>query len=113
MKALGGKFAEATWNKAIDLWGKLWPEVNKRPEVAKAIQEVADKGGDPRVEAILSWQLEKVNLPPELLNQIKIILDQNVTGVRIITADRGGVAVGGNAEGCTITAGYHNFDKPE
>lgn len=113
MKALGGKFAEATWNKAADVWKKILPEVEKKPEVAKAIQEVAEKSDDSRAEAMLSWQLEKLDPPYEMLDQIKAILDQKVTGIQIISADRGSVAVGGSIQGSTITADYHSNKNPE
>ena len=113
MKALGGKFAEATWNKAADVWKKIWPEIEKKPEIAKAIQEVAEKSNDSRVETILSWQLEKLDPPSETLDQIKFILDQKDTGIRIISADRGSVAVGCSVQGCTITADYHSYENPK
>lgn len=113
MKALGAKFAEGTWNKAANIWKNIWPELDKKSEVAKAIQEVSEKSNDPRVEAMLSWQLEKLDLPSEALDQIKTLLDQEGSKAQIITADFGGIAVGGNVQGSTITAGYHGYEKPE
>jgi hypothetical protein len=100
-KAAGGKVGEAAWNKAVNLWSKIRPAVEKEPEVAKALQEVAQKPEDPRTEAILSWQLEKIlaSMPTKELNEIQGIVNKSRSEVRVITAMNGGIAIGGNATG--------------
>ena len=108
---LAGKAGEAAWNKAVAVWNVLWPEAKKEPEVEKAIQDVAGKADDPRAETILSWQLEKLTLPPATLAELQKIVAESKSGTRVTTADRGGVAVAGSVSGGTITAGYHGTEK--
>lgn len=113
IKSVGEKIGLATWNKAVSIWKKILPEVEKRPEIAKAIQEVADKANDPRTEALLSWQLEKLDLPLETLAEIHNILVQKEPEYNIVHAERGGVSVVGPVHGSTITTSYHGYEtKP-
>jgi thioredoxin-like negative regulator of GroEL len=114
MKALdnlAGKAGEAAWNKAVSVWNMLRPEVEKEPEVAKAIQDVAQNAEDPDAKVALAWQLKKLTLPPATLEEILKIVEESKSDIRITTADRGGVAIGGNVSGGTITAGYHSTDN--
>ena len=60
VESIGGKIGDAAWNKAVGVWNIIRPQVEKEPEVAKALQDAASKPNDPRVEALLSWQLEKL-----------------------------------------------------
>jgi hypothetical protein len=111
-KAAGGKLGEAAWDKAVKVWEKLLPQVEREPEVSKAIKEVAEKGDDPRAEAILSWELEKLlkALPDETLKEIKGILEAKTEGGAAIAIDRG-VAIGGNASDNVIITGDRSFVK--
>ena len=108
---LAGKASEAAWSKAVSVWNMLRPEVEKEPEVAKAIQDVAQNADDPDAKVALAWQLKKLTLTPTTLAEIKKIVAESKSDIRITTADRGGVAVGGDVSGGTITAGYHSTDK--
>lgn len=103
--SVGGKAGEAAWGKAVSLWDKLRPEVEKEPEVSKAIQDVASRPDDPRAEALLSWNLEKLTLPPEPLEEIQKIIADTRSETRITTATSGSVAIGGDAEGNIIVTG--------
>jgi hypothetical protein len=107
---LAGKAGEAAYNKAIRVWNMLKQEVEKEPEVAKAIQDVAGKPNDPRAEALLSWQLEKLTLPSGTLAELQKIVTESKSDIRITTADRGGVAIGGDASGNVIIAGSNSTD---
>jgi thioredoxin-like negative regulator of GroEL len=108
---LAGKAGEAAWNKAVSVWNLLRPEVEKEPEVAKAIQDVAQNAEDPDAKVALAWQLKKLTLPPETLAELQKMITESKSDIRITTADRGGVAVGGSVTGGTITAGYHETGK--
>lgn len=112
VESAAGKAGEAAWNKAISVWNILRPEAEKDPEVAKTIKDIAGKPSDPRTEAILSWQLEKLTLPPAALADIQKIVAESESVTRITSADRGGVAIGGSVSGSTITAGYHEKSEP-
>ena len=112
-EAVGGKIGEGSWNKAQQVWGKLQPWVNKKPEVSKALKEVADNADDPVYTNTLPLNLKKLleDMPPEAVSEIRnIVISQTKSESRVITADRGGVVVGGDASG-TINAGYHSYDK--
>jgi hypothetical protein len=78
-KALGDKFVEDTWNKATAIWKILKPEVEKKPEVANELEEVAQKPNDPRAETILSWQIEKIlkAMPLDKLKEIQGIVGES------------------------------------
>jgi hypothetical protein len=108
VETAGGKAGEAAWNKAVNLWSKLRPQVEKEPEVAKALQELAEKGDDPRAQAVLSWQLEKLlaALPPETLEEIREIVAEPGHETHITIATGGSIAVGRDAsENVMITKG--------
>ena len=113
VKALGGKFVEAVWNKATATWEKFRPEVEKKPEVAKALSEVANNIDDPDSKAVLSWQLKKVmaNMPPDTIDEIRSIIDEKGSETRITTASNGGVAIGGNASGNIIIGGGYSHQS--
>ncbi len=111
VESVAGKAGEAAWSKAVSVWNILRPEVEKDPEVAKAIQDVAKNAEDPDAKVALSWQLKKLTIPPEALAELQRIVAENKSGISITTADRGSVAVGGNVSGGTITTGYHEASK--
>lgn len=111
---LAGKTSEAAWNKAVSAWNILRPEVEKEPELAKAVRDVAQNAKDPDAKVALAWQLKKLTLQPEMLSELQKIIAESKSDIRITTADRGGVAVGGSVTGGTIIAGYHKtYIKPE
>ena len=115
VKALGGKFIEAAWNKATATWEKFRPEVEKKPEVAQAVKDVAGNIDDPDAKAALSWQLKKVmaNMPPDTIDEIRSIIDEKGSMTRITTASNGGVAIGGNASGNIIIGGGYSHQSIE
>jgi hypothetical protein len=109
------KVGEASWNKAVNTWNKLWPWVEKKPEVAGVLQDVAKREDDPRAEAILSWQLENVlaDLPPETLSEIRNIVAEKVSETRVIAASSASVVIGGNASGNLIVTNLQSADKKQ
>lgn len=110
-ESAAGKAGEAAWNKALSIWKMLWPEAEKNPEVAKAIKDVAQNAEDPDAKVALAWQLKKLTLPPEVLAELQKIIAESKSDIRITSADRGGVAVGGSVTGGTIIAGHHEGGK--
>lgn len=102
MKALGGKFADASWEKATCIWKKLSPEVQKKPEAAKTFKKLAEKGNDPRVEAALSMELEELDLLPGVLEEIRSIVSEKGLEVRKVSADNRSIAIGGNVHDSTF-----------
>jgi len=111
VESVVGKAGEAAWNKALSVWNMLRPEVEKEPEVAKAIKDVAENAEDPDAKVALAWQLKKLTLPPEVLAGLQKIIAESKSDIRITSADRGGVAVGGSVTGGTITAGYQEGSR--
>jgi hypothetical protein len=113
-EAVGGKIGEGTWNKTQQVWDKLLPWVNKKPEVAASLKEVADNANDPIYTNTLPLNLKKLleGMPPETVSEIRnIVISQTKRESRVTKADRGGVAIGGDVSGGTINAGYHSYDK--
>jgi hypothetical protein len=108
---LAGKAGESAWNKAVSVWNMLRPEVEKEPEVAKALQEASKKPNDPRVEAMLSLELEKLTLPPETIATIQKLIAENKSNIQIVSASDHSVSAGGNMIGNTIITGSQNTDK--
>lgn len=110
VKALGGKFVEAGWNRATGIWKKIWPEAEKIPEVVQVIKEVAENADDQEAKAVLSWQLKKVmaNMPPDTIDEIRSVIAEKDSETRITTASNGGVAIGGNASGNIIIGGGYS-----
>jgi thioredoxin-like negative regulator of GroEL len=109
---LTGKLGETAANKVEQVWNKLWPSIEKKPDVVKAMQEVAENPEDTDAKAVLSWQLKKVlaDLPPETLDEIKNLIATKGSDIRNITATHGGVSVGGNIQGSTVTTSYHGTE---
>ena len=106
VEAVGSKIGEDALAKAKTVWSKIWPLAEKKPLVVEALKEVADKPNDPRAEAMLSLQLEKLlaDAPPETIEELKRIVGEpkGRSEVRVVTATNGGVAVGGNVSGGKI-----------
>lgn len=100
------KLGEEAWNKATQIWDRIRPEVETKPDAAKAFKKVADNPDD---ESSLKELLE--GMPPETVNEIRNIVSESKSETRITTADRGGIAIGGDVSGGTISAGYHSRDK--
>jgi len=110
-ETVGTKIGEDTWNRAKEVWGKLRPWADKKPEVATSLKEAAE--GDPLARDALAKDLKRLleSMPDETVNEIReIIVSQTKNELRIVTADRGGIAIGGDATG-PITGGYHSYDK--
>ena len=109
------KLGEKAWNKAIQVWDKIQLEVEKKPDAAKAFKKVADNPDDELARDALPSSLKELleGMPSETVNEIRNIVSESKSETRIIAADRGGVAVGGDVSGGTITAGYHSYDKKE
>jgi len=103
VEAVGGKIGEDAWNRAKEVWSKLKPWADKKPDVATTLKEVAD--GDPLAKAALARDLKKLleSMPDETVSEIKNIVIQNKSESRTVTADRGGVAIGGDVSGGTVT----------
>jgi len=112
-EAIGGKIGEDTWKRAKEVWGKLKPWADKKPDLASTLREVAE--GDPLAKDALARDLKKLleSMPEETVNEIRsIVVSQTQTESRVTKADRGSVAIGGNVSGgSTIAAGYHSYDK--
>ena len=110
VESVGGRVGEVAWNEAVKVWNILRPEVETKPEVAKAIKDVAQNADDPDAKVALTWQLKKLTLPPATLDELQKIITESKSEVRITTATSGGVAIGGSSSGNTITT---NFQGPE
>lgn len=99
------KLGEENWNKANKIWDKIRPEVEKKPEAAAALNEVAANPDDELARDALPSSLKKImdGMPPETVDEIRSIVSVSKSETRTVTADRGGVAIGGNVSGGSIS----------
>jgi hypothetical protein len=112
VEAVGGKIGEDAWNKAKEVWSRLKPWADKKPEVASTLKEVAD--GDPLAKDALARDLKRLleSMPEETVNEIRsIVISKTKSESRVTKADHGGIAVGGDVSDSTIIAGYHRNEK--
>jgi hypothetical protein len=112
VEAMGSKIGEDALAKAKTAWSKIWPLAEKKPLIVEALKEVAEKPDDPRAQAMLSLQLEKLlaDAPLETIEDLRRIVGEpkGRTEIRIVTATNDSVAVGGNVTGGTITTGQNS-----
>lgn len=115
VKALGGKFVEAGWNKATAIWEKFRPEVEKKPEVAQVLNEVAENTDDPDSKTVVSGQLKKIlaEMPTEAVEEIRSIFSDKTNEVGIIIVSNRSVAIGGNASNNIINIGGNSHHSTE
>jgi len=116
VKTAGKKAGEAAWDRAARVWDMLRPQLEKKPEVANVLQDVAEAGDDQKeVEAILSFNPKKVmkDMPPETLAEIQDIVAEAKSEIRVTIAsgDRS-VAVGGDVSSSEIITGDQSSAKP-
>jgi len=110
IKAMGEKFGEAGWNKAVGIWKKIWPAAEKKPEVTQALQDIAENADDPTASTVLQWQLKKVlvDMQPEAIEEIRSIIAESASEIRSIQASSSSVAIGGDASRNIIVAGDYS-----
>jgi hypothetical protein len=112
MEAVGEKIGEDAWNRAKEVWGKLKPWADKKPEVSSTLKDVAD--GDSLAKDALPRDLKRLleSMPDETVNEIRsIVISKTKRESRVTIADHGGIAIGGDVSGGTVNAGYHRYDK--
>ncbi|MEW6031223.1 MAG: SUMF1/EgtB/PvdO family nonheme iron enzyme [Chloroflexota bacterium] len=105
----GGNFADATWKKAEELWGKLRPKVEAKPAAQDAVNKAINKPDDIRVQGNLELQMEDILGEDEPL--------ANFVG-SILKAGDDSIIVGGNVDGGVLATGHaqvtiHNHPAPQ
>lgn len=111
LESVGGKIGEDTWNKAKEVWNKLKPWADKKPDVASTLKDVSD--GDILAKDALARDLKRLleSMPDETVKEIRNII-KTKNEFRVIKADHGGVAIGRDAIGSTINTSYYSsYDK--
>ncbi|MCK9296263.1 MAG: hypothetical protein M0P70_14395 [Desulfobulbaceae bacterium] len=112
------------WDKAKNLWQRLWQGREEKEAVVEAVQEVIDHPADDDAVAALRLQIKKVLTEDDLLaGEIKELLEEFrrsspqhfqarlegsgaiAQGEGAIAAGAGGVAIGGNVQGGNIITG--------
>jgi hypothetical protein len=95
-EAAGGKIGEDAWRRAKEVWHRIKPWADKKPEISSTLKEVAE--GDPLAKDALSRDLKKLLecMPDETVDEIRKIVIQIKNEERIVSADRGGLAAGGD-----------------
>ena len=113
-ESVGEKIGETTWNKAERAWSKLWPWIEKKPEVVKELKDVAESTDDPDAKAAFPWQLKKIlaDMPAETIEELKNIVAEKGSETRFVIASNGSVAIGGDATGNVVIGVGHESWKP-
>ena len=106
-ETMGRKIGKDTWQVAKEVWSKLEAWADKEPKVASTLKEVAY--GDPLAKDALAIDLKILldSMPGETVNEIRNIVTQAKSELRITTTDRGGVAIGRDAADNVIIADFH------
>ncbi|NYT09533.1 MAG: CHAT domain-containing protein [Methanosarcinales archaeon] len=114
VKANDNKIGEDYGVRAARLWYKLRPWVEKKPDLAIAIQQLAKaRGHMEEKKAELSFYLEKImkNLPLETIAEIRNIVAEAKSDT-LFFSDTSSVAVGGSVSGNNlITTGDQSSAK--
>ena len=77
-----GKFGEAGWKKAQDIWAKLSPKVEAKPALLEAVTDAIDRPDEADYQAALKVQLKKsIDEDPELAEAIAQILAEEIEGM--------------------------------
>jgi hypothetical protein len=88
VESAAGKFGEAGWKKAQDLWLKLSPKVEAKPAALEAVTDVLKSPDDADYQTALKVQLKKlIDGDPDLADAIAQILAaeaDGISGTRIV-----------------------------
>lgn len=111
---VGQRFGSGVWERAQQVWNRLWPQAQQRPAVTEAVQDVAAAPEDEDLRAQLRVQLRKMLADdPKLSQELGRLLseaDQRGEVRQVVASGERAVAAGGNISG-TVTTGntehYH------
>jgi hypothetical protein len=82
VESAAGKFGEAGWKKAQDLWSKISPKVEAKPAALEAVTDVVKSPDDADYQTALKVQLKKlIDGDPELADTIAQILATGSDGI--------------------------------
>jgi hypothetical protein len=99
-KAIG---AEA-WTRASCAWRKLQPAVSQRPAAREAAEDLAHNTNDPDALAAFRQQLRKVlSDEPQLIEELKPLLESNQTTTTVIASGDGAIAAGRDNRGMILS----------
>jgi hypothetical protein len=88
VESAAGKFGEAGWKKAQDIWLKLSPKVETKPAALEAVTDVLKSPEDADYQTALKVQLKKlIDAEPELADTIAQILaagSDGISGAQIV-----------------------------
>lgn len=105
---------EAIWDKALDIWKILKPEVEAKPELAKDLQKMAkDAETDEEAKSAVSYKLKEImkGMPVEKCKKIEeIITEKDSKADIIIQSYYGGVSIY-EMRGGKIETGYYEGGK--
>jgi hypothetical protein len=104
---------DEAWKLAQRVWGKLRPRVEAKEAAMEAAEDVAAKPDDPRAQAALALQLEKLlAADPDLMTELTALWKQAPPAARTVVAsgDRS-IAVGGNATGVFVTGDHDDVTR--
>ena len=104
---IGGK----VWESALAVWGKLSGSgTGSKPDVLKAVQDVASAPNDDDTHAALRVQLKKALAEDSALREelLQIFNAAKAGGVNVTASGDRSVATGGDVIGSTIITGDRN-----
>jgi len=111
IEGFGESAGEESWRKASQIWGRIQKHIEKQSEIKTNLEEVTKKHNDPRLETIVSWEVEKVlrAMQPTEIIEIQTWLSQNgINNSKTIASGNRSVSIGGNATDTIINTGDDN-----
>jgi hypothetical protein len=105
------KIGERAWEATKDVWGKLMgTQAQAKPDLVKAVQDVANDPSDEDTHAAVRVQLKKLLTEDAALKEAitQILKEAKASGVSVVASGERSVATGGDVIGSTITTGDSN-----
>lgn len=104
-KKLGGE----SWNKAKALWGKLRKQVESKPAMLDAAQDVANSPLDEDALTVLRYQIKKlIGTDSSLASELLRIIEKGDISTNINMGGQRSLGIGGAAIGNVIITGDSN-----
>jgi hypothetical protein len=105
------KIGGVVWDRAKKIWDGLFDsKAEAKPDVIKAVDDVANFPDNEQARSSLQWQLTKLLKEDQGLVEViaRIWQEAKLGGIAVTASGEGSVAIGGDVTGSTIITGDRN-----